>query len=287
MIERNSELLYLYDAQMCNPNGDMDNENKPREDFDTKTNLVSDVRLKRYIRDYFELGLGKEIFITSSAKKAEDRNTQLKAKGLKHFDLIDIRLFGAVTAEKVTTEGHHTGPVQFTWGYSLHPVEMVDSTTITSSFSSGQGVGKDFRLYYSLISFSGSLNANVAAKTQMTDNDLALLDEAMLKAIPFARTRSKIGQFPRLYMRVEMKDKMSFLKDLRPMIKFCPLAKLADSPHLIRSIKDYQLDMGELVAYLNGKKDMISNMQLWVDEELQLINLDKLEVARGTFPTSL
>ncbi|MFZ2801657.1 MAG: type I-B CRISPR-associated protein Cas7/Csh2, partial [Syntrophorhabdus sp.] len=287
MIERNSELLYLYDAQMCNPNGDMDNENKPREDFDTKTNLVSDVRLKRYIRDYFEQGLGKEIFITSSAKKAEDRNKQLKAKGLKHFDLIDVRIFGAVTAEKDTTEGHHTGPVQFTWGYSLHPVELVDSTTITSNFSSGQGVGKDFRLYYSLISFSGSLNANIAEKTQMTEEDLTLFDEALLKSIPFARTRSKIGQFPRLYLRVEMKDKMSFLKDLRPMVKFCPLGTVVDNLHLIRSIKDYQLDLAELADYLNGKKDLIHKIHLWADDELQIINLDKLDIGTNKFPVSL
>jgi len=53
----------------------------------------------------------------------------------------------------------------------------------------------------------------------MTEEDLTLLDEALLKSIPFARTRSKIGQFPRLYLRVEMKDKMSFLKDLRTMVK--------------------------------------------------------------------
>lgn len=286
MLERNYELLYLYDAQMCNPNGDMDNENKPREDFDTKTNLVSDVRLKRYIRDYFELGLGKDIFISSSAKNAADRNKQLADKKIKHLDLIDVRLFGAVTAEKDTTEGHHTGPVQFTWGYSLHPIEHVDSTTITSSFSSGEGVGKDFRLYYSLISFSGSINANVALKTHMTEADLALLDEALLKSIPFARTRSKIGQFPRLYMRVEMKDKMSFLKDLRPMIKLCPQGSSIDNLHLIRNIKDYNLDMSELVAYLNNKTEIINKVYLWADPEIQLVGLDRLSDKVDTFAVS-
>ena len=286
MIERNSEILYLYDAQMCNPNGDMDNENKPREDFDTKTNLVSDVRLKRYLRDYFEQGLGKEIFITSSAKKAEDRNKQLKEKKLTHFDLIDVRLFGAVTAEKDTTEGHYTGPVQFAWGYSLHPVELVDSSTITSSFSSGEGVGKDFRLYYSLVAFSGSINANVAAGTQMKLEDLALLDEAMLKAIPLARTRSKIGQYPRLYMRVELKDKTSFLKDLRPMLQFRPKGAAEDNLHLIRKISDYSLDMSALTAYLNQNADKIHKIYLWMDEELKVENLDGLTVATDKFTFS-
>ena len=76
-LSNNSEILFLYDAKMCNPNGDMDDENKPRMDYDTSTNLVSDVRLKRYIRDYFENVLNKEIFVTEKAEKAEKRVEQI------------------------------------------------------------------------------------------------------------------------------------------------------------------------------------------------------------------
>lgn len=283
LIERNSEILFLYDAQMCNPNGDMDNENKPRMDFDTNINLVSDVRLKRYLRDYFETGLGEEIFITSKAENAQARTKELekikkakKEKAVKdkeeilHFDLIDVRLFGAVTTESDTTGGHYTGPVQFNWGYSLHPVELVDSVTITSSFSSGKGVGKDYRLYYSLIAFSGSINASVAKTTPMTTDDLKLFDEAMLKSIPFLRTRSKIGQYPRFYLRVELKDKLSFLKDLRSMIDLVPKDHIGENLHLIRKIDDYELDMSKLVAYLEENKGLIQTIYLWQDSELNL-----------------
>ena len=48
----NSQILYLYDAKLCNPNGDPDEENRPRMDYERELNLVSDLRLKRYIRDY-------------------------------------------------------------------------------------------------------------------------------------------------------------------------------------------------------------------------------------------
>ena len=48
-IQNNSEILFIYDAKMSNPNGDMDNENKPRMDYDTDTNLVSDVIAKSKI----------------------------------------------------------------------------------------------------------------------------------------------------------------------------------------------------------------------------------------------
>ena len=63
-IQNNSEILFLFDAKQSNPNGDMDDENKPRMDWETETNLVSDVRLKRYIRDYLEKFKGEKLFIT-------------------------------------------------------------------------------------------------------------------------------------------------------------------------------------------------------------------------------
>jgi len=59
----NREFLFLYDATMCNPNGDPDRENEPRMDLATETNLVSDGRFKRYIRDYL-IDLGKPIFVS-------------------------------------------------------------------------------------------------------------------------------------------------------------------------------------------------------------------------------
>lgn len=274
MNSKNSEILFLYDAQSCNPNGDMDNENKPRMDYDTSINLVSDVRLKRYIRDYLESVKGLDIFVTSSAANAKDRYKQLKDKNMKHTDLIDVRMFGAVTADDDIVGGHMTGPIQFNWGYSLHPVELIDSSTITSSFSSGQGVGKDYRLHYSLIAFSGSINANVANSdkgTHLTDDDVQLFDEAVLQSIPLARTRSKIGQFPRLYLRVEMKDNTAFLKDLRSM-----LLVLSDNPvisqnlRLIRKPSDYFVDASLLAEYLKSNADNISVIHYWKDPELDL-----------------
>ena len=61
-ISNNRDFLFIYEAKHTNPNGDPDNENKPRMDNFTQTNLVSDVRLKRYIRDYFKQQ-GHEIFV--------------------------------------------------------------------------------------------------------------------------------------------------------------------------------------------------------------------------------
>lgn len=72
----NSDILFIYDAKMCNPNGDPDDENKPRMDYETETNLVSDVRLKRYIRDYLE-DKGNSIFVAKVEDKTVDATQRL------------------------------------------------------------------------------------------------------------------------------------------------------------------------------------------------------------------
>ncbi len=266
----NSEILFLYDAKKANPNGDMDNENKPRMDWDTGTNLVSDVRLKRYIRDYLESVKGEELFVTNRAEDAKDRVNQLEDGDI--LDLIGVRLFGAVQA---TDEADHlTGPVQFNWGYSLNTVELQESKTITSSFSSGKGVGKDYRVKYSFIAFSGGINGLAAIDTRLSESDINLLDEAIVKSIPLNRTRSKIGQTPRLYLRVEMKDNETVLNDLREYIDL----EYNKAEENIREIDDIALNIEELIEYLTEKEDKIQEINYWLDSKLQIKDdgLDKL-----------
>ncbi len=272
-VSKNSEILFLYDAKMTNPNGDMDNENKPRMDYDTNTNLVSDVRLKRYIRDYYEKVKKKAIFVTENAKDAKDRGAQLKKDKMTHTDLIDVRLFGAVFAESGGNT-HITGPVQLNWGYSLNPVELVESSTITSSFSSGEGVGKDFRVKYSFIAFNGSVNAHTAESSLLSDEDLHGFDQAMIKAIPLNRTRSKTGQTPRLYLRVELKDNQHTLKDLR---EFLALDYGDKNLFDIRQIESFRLDLSKLTAYLKKEKQNLSALYIWKDDALNCIGWEELQ----------
>ncbi len=265
-IKNNSEILFLFDAKQSNPNGDMDSENKPRMDGDI--NLVSDVRLKRYIRDYLENFKGKELFVSNKYKDAKDAKKQLEKQKLKQRDCIDVKLFGAVLADSGAND-HFTGPIQFNWGYSLNEVELQESKTITSSFSSGEGIGKDFRVKYSFIAFNGSINAKNASedKVNLADEDVNLFDEAMIKAIPLCRTRSKIGQTPRLYLRVELKNSDSFLKDLREFIGL-------DNKQGLNSIKDIKLDCTELGEYLKENKEIINKIHFFKDKNLSIEGLN-------------
>ncbi len=125
LCDRNSEILFLYDAKMTNPNGDPDDENKPRMDYEKEVNLVSDVRLKRYIRDYLE-SKGYEIFVAKVDGQVVDATERLKrflgkdnkleklsAEDMEKIlqNLIDVRLFGATMPIKAQKkEGKEPAP---------------------------------------------------------------------------------------------------------------------------------------------------------------------------------
>jgi len=265
-IKNNSEILFLFDAKRTNPNGDMDNENKPRMDLETDTNLVSDVRMKRYIRDYLELFKGEEVFITDKAENSKKRAEQLKKIGKEQKDCMDVKFFGAVLAEEGANT-HFVGPIQFNWGYSLNKVELQETKTITSKFSSGEGVGKDFRVKYSFIAFSGSINAKNAELLKLSEEDVKLFDEAMIKSIPLSRTRSKIGQMPRLYLRIELKDSDSYLKDLREYLK-------VDREKDYNSIEEVEIDCSGLSTYLGENKEKIAKIIVFKDDKINLKGLD-------------
>ena len=78
IINENSDFLFIYDATLCNPNGDPDQENKPRMDYDTDTNLVTDTRVKRSIRDYLK-ATGEEIFVDMEGENKVSPDSKLKA----------------------------------------------------------------------------------------------------------------------------------------------------------------------------------------------------------------
>jgi CRISPR-associated protein Csh2 len=291
VVDKNSEILFLYDAKMCNPNGDPDDENRPRFDPDRERCLVSDVRLKRYIRDYLE-EKGHTIYVTKAegVVQAEDRLKAVLGKDkVSGADLpalleklSDVRLFGATMPIKGGKKGEGeavnlTGPVQFTWGYSLNRAEFVDSVTISSQFATraeaGQGTfGKDYRVYYALLGFHGVVSArrvrvmqeraggNEAAAT--SEADIRLLDEALVNSIPLAATRSKIGQYPRLYLRTVFTDGETFMGDPREDLVVNPDQGL-------RSVKELTLDLTALGGRLKRFKERIAQVLVFQDADLR------------------
>ncbi|URZ15122.1 type I-B CRISPR-associated protein Cas7/Csh2 [Clostridium felsineum] len=268
----NSEILYLYDGKLTNPNGDPDEENRPRMDYEREINLVSDLRMKRYVRDYF-LDRGYKLFVSKVGDKAVTAEGRIKDLGSSDVDtilenLIDVRLFGATIPIKKDNK-NFIGPVQFNWGYSLNKVEVLESS-ITSHFATDEkntqgAIGKDYRVKYSFIAFSGVISGKRAEHTKLKEEDVELLDKAMRYAIPELATRSKIGQYPRLYLRVEYKDNETILGDLRDYLKF------SCEEESVRDIKEVSLDITELIHFLYKNKDRISKLYYFADEKLKLI----------------
>ncbi|MFG1459933.1 MAG: type I-B CRISPR-associated protein Cas7/Csh2 [Thermoplasmataceae archaeon] len=279
----NGEILYIYDANLTNPNGDPDDENRPRMDYQSRRNLVSDVRLKRYIRDFLQ-DQGKQLYVENPENgQVIDASTRIKnflghpakAEDIEQIvkELIDVRLFGAtIPIKKDKEEGKGdsikiTGPTQFSWGYSLNEVDLVDSYSITSRFSSGEGkkqgtIGKDYRVYYSLIGFYGIISGHRAMHTGMNEDDAALLDKCLIKAIPQQATRSKIGQFPKLYVRIVYKDQETVLGDLRDSIT------LKNKKNL-RNIENVVVSLDLLASKLEMYKHLIEKIYFWQDSNLK------------------
>ncbi len=323
-IDKNSEILFLYDAVLTNPNGDPDDENRPRMDIVTRRNLVSDVRLKRYIRDYLDGIKGKDIFVkrpegetVNSTKrliqwyrnkfpeksKLEDKDIikelvdlakktpEILVTGVRE-SWIDIRLFGATFTIRESGKGEGgegvslTGATQFSWGYSLNPVEINPSASITSHFSStGEeahgAIGKDWRVLYSFIAFYGVIASNWAKDkggkqfgTGLTWEDIRLLEESLIKSIPLiGSTRSKIGETPRLLLRVQYKDDKTLLGDLREYIELKPSGDVKNLRE-IRNVNDVKLDMGQLAKLLKDNKDRIEKISMWKHDHLIIENWD-------------
>lgn len=288
MFKGKREIVFLYDVSFANPNGDPINENRPRIDDETDLLYVTDVRLKRTIRDYLHDYKGKEIFIFG---EKEDGKLITKAERVKNSysnnpykaleECIDLRLFGATFAlkgssksedEDRTTGGNVsiTGPVQFKFGRSLHRVkeEYVKGTTVMPS-GEGREQGTFTEKYlvpYALISFYGVANDKIAEieGIDLTEEDLDLLYEAMWNGTKVLFTTSK-SQMPRLMVEVRYNEDDIFLGELDKYLKL--ISNKRDEE--IRDPEDYILDIGDLVDVLSDNKSCITKVRVLQDERLR------------------
>lgn len=366
----NKEFLFIYDAVLCNPNGDPDQENKPRMDKVTKTNLVSDTRLKRYVRDYL-IDHGKEVFVSmmggekvsvetrllseiealktneptfnelvesdndlkalldsykgsikecsplnylqiflkadslssketdKNAKKIEDDFIKGNKGKINNYVLmalirnkfIDIRYFGGAFA----VGGYSrtvTGPIQINFGYSLHPVELNPSNTIVSIMGSQDdqsGIGKKETLFYSLIAFTGTVNAKKADIVNLSDSDVQDFRESLIKSLYHVKSDSKKNQFPRLYLEIEYNNNecSGRLGDLRNHISVKSKVKNSKGEADftgVRSLKDVEIDLTELENKIIKIKDKINEVRVWISED-EALNIFKADSKNKTsFP---
>ena len=234
-IKNRNEFLFLYDIKNGNPNGDPD-ENRPRIDDATKHCYVTDVRLKRFIRDYIiqtdgedsilvtKLGM-KTVNLTDRVKDSIEKN-KLEGKELMNFLLrrfIDLRLFGSPLAFKGAPKdwgetSKVTGPIQINFGETLHKVEEV--TFHGTSIFRSRGEAEDseqrmgtFTTYYAipygLIAFHGVANENAAITTGLSEEDIIIFKGAIWKSVretTSANTRTKRDHQPRFFLNIVYRE---------------------------------------------------------------------------------
>jgi CRISPR-associated protein Csd2 len=208
-LENRFEFVYLFDVENGNPNGDPDAGNMPRIDPETNYGIVTDVCLKRKIRNFVEIAKNRkkpydiyvqekailtakqaEAYAAEDVKKAEGGDKIAKARDWMCKNFFDIRTFGAVMSLKENNCGQVRGPVQMNFARSIEPVVPME-VTITrmavatekeakSQDGDNRTMGRKNILPYGLYRVEGYLSAHLAKQTGFNDEDLELLWQALI-----------------------------------------------------------------------------------------------------------
>ena len=217
-IENRYDFVILFDVKDGNPNGDPDAGNLPRVDAETGHGLVTDVSLKRKVRNYVEMVKENEkpyaIFIKEKSilnrtideaysaigvqikpakdenEKSKQVNSEQREKAKEHLcsNYYDIRTFGAVMTSGANA-GQVRGPVQLTFGRSIDPIVSLEHsitrmavTTEKESMKQGgdnRTMGRKYTIPYGLYRAHGFISAPLANQTGFDEDDLSLLWEAL------------------------------------------------------------------------------------------------------------
>jgi CRISPR-associated protein Csd2 len=207
-IEKRYDFVLFFDVKDGNPNGDPDAGNLPRIDTETNRGLVTDVCLKRKVRNYVQMAKGAkppyDIFIKEKAvlntliEQAHDQKSVSEKQDKKEktesarqwmcATYYDIRTFGAVmtTGKPEKQAGQVRGPVQLTFARSIEPIIYQEHTitrmAVTNEADAGKErtMGRKSTVPYGLYRAYGFVSASLAAQTGFSKDDLNLFWEALL-----------------------------------------------------------------------------------------------------------
>ncbi|MHA1854820.1 MAG: type I CRISPR-associated protein Cas7 [Promethearchaeota archaeon] len=264
MVENNKneialsrELIFVFDALYATPNGDRNpHALGNRVDPETDRAIVSDLRIKRTIRDYFlrnsslnnekimvrrSLVFGKmekslkNVFLEDLGIENEKDIKNLTDQQISDLiaeKFIDHRLFGSVFYISGNLYGF-TGPVQFENTFSLNTprvIQIAITSTLSSEKSKKAGaMGNYYVLDYAIFSVHGIVKNSLAKKTKATENDILRLYDGFWYGTKMLNTRSKFGQMPRLILGIVMK---------KPGYQIPGLRSLFDNSLISEEIRD-------------------------------------------------
>lgn len=216
-LKNRIDFVYIFDVQDGNPNGDPDAGNLPRVDAETGMGLVTDVCLKRKVRNYVQVAkdctTGYDIFIKEksvlnksidaaheeeSVKNATDKTTAARDVMCKKY--FDIRTFGAVMSTGKNA-GQVRGPIQLTFARSKDPIAAMEHSitrmaVATEKEAEKQGgdnrtMGRKATVPYGLYVCHGFISANLAKQTGFSEEDLVLFWDALKNMFDVDRSAAR------------------------------------------------------------------------------------------------
>ena len=216
-LKNRIDFVYIFDVQDGNPNGDPDAGNLPRVDAETGMGLVTDVCLKRKVRNYVQTAKGQtdgyDIFIKEKAvlnnlikiayDDTEVRTANDTTEAARQFmckKYFDIRTFGAVMATGKNA-GQVRGAIQLTFARSVdsiataeHSITRMAVTTDEESKKQSGGnrtMGRKATVPYGLYVCHGFISANLAQQTGFSEEDLQLFWDALKNMFDFDRSAAR------------------------------------------------------------------------------------------------
>lgn len=271
-IANRYEFVLLFDVQNGNPNGDPDAGNTPRVDPETGNGLVTDVCLKRKIRNHVALtkegAEGFNIYVQEKAvlnrtnemaykefnlkpvakklpKKIEDAQ---RLTGWMCSNFYDIRSFGAVMTTEINC-GQVRGPVQLAFAKSVEPI-LSQEVTITrmavtneKDLEKERTMGRKYIVPYGLYVAQGFISAPLAEKTGFDDGDLELLWNALCNMFEHDRSAARGLMSSQKLFVFKHRDKLGNAP-AHKLFDLIDIKRMAGSEGPARSFKDYIVTVG-------------------------------------------
>lgn len=271
-IKNRYEFVMLFDVKDGNPNGDPDAGNLPRIDPETGNGLVTDVCLKRKVRNYVGLVHGEqppfEIYVKEKAVlnraherayKALELKSESKKLPKKEDDarnvtawmcqnFFDIRAFGAVMSTEVNA-GQVRGPIQFGFARSVdriftgeHSITRM-AVTKEEDLEKERTMGRKFTIPYGLYRVHGFISAPLAKQTGFSEDDLELFWNALINMFEHDRSAARGEMSPRQLIVFKHESKLGNA----PAQKLFDLVQVKrnDDTKPPRAFSDYTVEVGE------------------------------------------
>ncbi len=277
-ISNRYDFVLLFDVKDGNPNGDPDAGNLPRIDAETGRGLVTDVCLKRKVRNFVGLvkselppyeiyvkekavlnktherayiAIGAEDLLKGEDKKRKGGDKVDEARQWMCSNFFDVRTFGAVMSTGVNC-GQVRGPVQLTFARSIDPIvssehsitRMAVTTEKEAENQSGDNrtMGRKFTVPYGLYMAHGFISANLADQTGFNEDDLTLLWQALSSMFEHDRSAAR-GLMATRGLYVFKHDSKLGNAPAHDLFDRVDVKKIAQGP--ARQFSDYQVQINE------------------------------------------